>query len=122
VEQPVERLIAVALGWMFAGFILLPALIGPGLYLRWVWRQTGRRWAVVCGVLCVPPLAFLVTGILGGTAVAATGETTIGRGFLKCGAWGVAFSLVGLVLSALVFAAWRLLQPAGFGRWMRPLR
>lgn len=121
-DQPTVSFLNVAVGWLGAALLITPAVIGPGLYLRWVWRRTGRRWAVACGVLCVPPLVFLVTGSIGALLVAVTGETTVGRGFWQGGAWGVAFSFAGLVLSVLVSAAWCWVHPTSFSRLMRPVR
>jgi hypothetical protein len=70
---------------------------------------------VVCGVLSTPPLAFLLTGLLGGLLVTLTGETSIGTGFFQCGVWGVMFSFFGLWLALLVSLLWRAIHPTNSG-------
>lgn len=107
--------------------LLIGLLLGPIVFLLWVWRRTGSWVSIARGALLVVPVASFVLGggvlalvtafrvfILGtgttGPQIGMSNWQYVGTTFFACGIYAVAFSGTGLLLSLPFLALWYRVQ------------
>jgi hypothetical protein len=111
-------------------------MLGPIVFLVWVWRRTGSwLWIALSGLFVVPIASFtLGGGILAlstafrvfildigmtGPTIGMTNWQYVSFTFEVCGIYGVGFSGMGLLLTVPLVGLWYLVHQTSFKRLIR---
>jgi hypothetical protein len=104
-------------------------MLGPIVFLVWVWRRTGS-WVMVAlsGLLAVPTASFVLGGgiaalvtayqvyVLHSATFGWSKWSRVGLSFLACGMYSVGFSGTGLLITAPILGLWYLVHRPSFRR------
>ncbi len=119
--------------------IMTCQMVGPIVFLIWVWRRTGRWiWIVLSTFIAIPVVSFAVGGgilalstafrvfVLGvgltGPDIGMNNWQYVGFTFVGCGIYCVGFNGFGLVLFTPLLGGWYLVHRASFTRLLSSKR